>query len=182
MNPVTSVVVTTDAEQAAEATQSGALAIWVGRGVGPQDCARIAVEVARRALAQRLVDAIACAVRASCPNTLVDIPVVRVASRDDLRRLTNALADAIAIVPVTLRNHHRLEELMDGLWAAGVAGIQLVWDGHTPSRARVEPGIFAALEKARGRRGCAPVVLSAKEDVAPALRVLIDARQRRVTP
>jgi len=78
------------------------------------------------------------------------------------------------MVGVTARNSRHLVAIVDGLRAAGVAGIQLVWDGESGER-----HVFAALERARSNPAAAPVVLATGLEPVPALHTLIAHRNQR---
>lgn len=146
--------------------------------VGPvaRDAA-IQVGIADPALATAVADAVAGALAALEVPPLAN-PLVHLRSRKRLAALAldGSLAGAIAIVGVTPRNARHLVALIDGLRAAGVAGIQLVWDARDGER-----HVFAALERARANPAAAPVVLATTPDPVPALRLLIEHRLRRST-
>jgi len=74
----------------------------------------------------------------------------------------------IAIVHVSRANVRRLAERVEAL-RPRVLGVQLVWDGVDPE---LLPGVFRALERARGTRG-APVMLSDEPTPSLALRLRI---------
>ncbi len=103
-------------------------------------------------------------------------PTVLLRSRKRLAERAAELAGAIAIVGVTPRNARHLVALTDQLRAAGVVGIQLVWDGASHER-----HVFAALEHARGLPAAAPVVLATAIEPAPALLLLVAHRLRRTS-
>lgn len=101
-------------------------------------------------------------------------PTVLLRSRKRLAERISELAGAIAIVGVTPRNARHLVAVTDQLRAAGVVGIQLVWDGTSHER-----HVFAALEHARSLPTSAPLVVATTIDPAPALRLLVAHRLRR---
>ncbi len=105
-------------------------------------------------------------------------PTVLLRSRKRLAERISELAGAIAIVGVTPRNARHLVAITDQLRAAGVVGIQLVWDGTSHSLAH-ERHVFAALEHARSLPTAAPLVIATTIDPAPALRLLVAHRLRR---
>jgi hypothetical protein len=80
---------------------------------------------------------------------------------------------------VTERNARRLPGLVEAIRAAGALGLQLVWEGEAPSRARVEQHVFLALEKARATPGGPPVVLSRSADPTVALRRMVAQQKRK---
>lgn len=138
--------------------------------------AAIEVAIADPALAGRVAAAIEGAVAAIEVPALAH-PVIYLRSRRRLAERGAALAGAIAIVGVTRTNARHLVELIDGLRAAGAAGIQLVWDPAADARA--ERHVFAALERARAAPAAAPVVVATTLEPVPALRLLIAHRSRR---
>jgi hypothetical protein len=140
--------------------------------------ATIQIGVADPALATTIASAVTGAL-ATLEIPELACPLVHLRSRKRLAALVldGSLAGAIAIVGVTPRNARHLVTLIDGLRAAGAAGIQLVWDGD----ARDERHVFAALERARATPAAAPVVVATGSEPAPALRLLIAHRLRRST-
>jgi len=175
------------------ASPDGAVVIEIAVGrslvvhVGPyadtadRDAANVANAVADPELAAALTSAVAGAITAALAEIGMrkpagPVPVVRLRSRKRLACVADRLAGAIAIVPVTARNARHLVALIDGIRAAGAAGIQLVWDGADPPRGEVERHVFAALERARATPGEAPVVLAASDEPATALHLLIAHR------
>jgi hypothetical protein len=140
--------------------------------------AQIGVSVRDEALARRLAGAMTRAVQAAAAAPPREIAVVRVRSRRGLDRLGTAVAGAIAVVTLTPRNLRRVGEIVERLRAAGVAGVQLVWDGREPPREAAEARVFAILEQARATPDQAPVVLARGREPAFALRILVDRRRR----
>ncbi|HWO18733.1 MAG TPA: hypothetical protein VNO30_08150 [Kofleriaceae bacterium] len=157
------------------------------RGADGQGEARIAVHTADPALAAAITERITAALAAAADELAaaappVDLatalaPVLVLRSRKALARRGAAVAGALAVVPVTERNARHLVELIGGIRAAGALGVQLVWDGAAPPRARVERHIFAALEAARARPLLPPVVLATEHRPAAALRILVAHRR-----
>lgn len=151
-----------------------------GAAAADAGAARIAVAIADPALASALTtavaDAVAGAIAAATASEAEGIPVVSLRSRKRMARVAGRLVGAIAIVAVTARNARHLVALVDGIRAAGAAGVQLVWDGVTPPRDQVERHVFAALERARTTPGEPPVVLAATDVPASALHLLIAHR------
>lgn len=86
------------------------------------------------------------------------------------------VAGRIAIVRVTERGLRRLPALVQAIREKGALGVQLVWDGRTPTRARAEATVFRVLEAARATKGGPPVVLAATRVPVLALREVIAAR------
>jgi hypothetical protein len=106
--------------------------------------------------------------------------VVRVRARATVLRLgEEGLRGALVLVRVTERNARHLEELVEGVRAAGVLAVQLVWDGKAPAPRHVERHIFAVLEQARATPGGPPVVLARSEALPFALRILVANRQEK---
>lgn len=138
--------------------------------------AAIEVAIADPALAGRVASAIEIAVAAISVPPLAH-PIVHLRSRRRLAERGAELTGAIAIVRVTRNNARHLVELIDGLRAAGAAGIQLVWD--TTADPGAERHVFAALERARAAPAAAPVVVATTLDPVPVLRLLIAHRPRR---
>jgi hypothetical protein len=159
------------------------LAVHVGPCAGPAssaDIAKVAIAIADAELACAMTAAVADAIRGAAAAAGMtqpgDLPVVRLRSRKRLACVAGALAGAIAIVHVTARNARHLVALIDGIRAAGAAGVQLVWDGAEPPRAEVERHVFAALERARAMPNEAPVVLAASGEPVSALHLLVAHR------
>jgi len=125
-----------------------------------------------------LADAVASALRQALAIELPALahPVVYLRSRKRMAERGADLAGALAVVGVTPRNARHLVALIDGLRAAGVVGIQLVWDGIADER-----HVFAALERARSMPAAAPVVVVDVTTIepAPALLLLVAHRLRR---
>jgi hypothetical protein len=132
--------------------------------------ASIRIGIADPALASKVAAALSAALAAVEVPPLVH-PTVLLRSRKRLAERLTELAGAIAIVGVTPRNARHLVEIIDRLRAAGVVGIQLVWDG-----AGHDKHVFAALERARSQPAAAPVVLATTIEPAPALRLLVQGR------
>jgi hypothetical protein len=116
---------------------------------------------------RRLAEAISRRVVASLEGAMASLPVAtaeRVVRFRTNRRLAeleaSGLDGALAIVRVTVANARRLGEYAERACAAGAVGVQLVWDGESPPRDRVERWVFDALERARAAPKRAPVVLA----------------------
>lgn len=156
------------------ASNPTALVVSVGDATSAKaPVVRVGVSVRDKALARRIAGAMTRALRIAVASRLrVEALVVRVPSRKAFDRVKERLPGAIAVVPVTARNRRRLVSLVESLRAAGVAGIQLAWDGRDPSRETVEASVFAALEHARATPGRAPVVLAPSERLVESLRIL----------
>lgn len=138
--------------------------------------AAITLGVADPGLAQRLASAITEAL-AAIEVPPHSHPTVLLRSRKRLGERVVELNNAIAIIGVTPRNARHLVALIEGVRAAGVIGVQLVWDGASHERF-----VFGALEHARGTPAAAPVVVAETIEPAPALRLLVEhhhQRQRR---
>jgi len=175
------IVVRRDARRAARAAAQhpGGIVLSVGEADTSGDAvARIGLSVKDAALARQLAVAMARALRRAAAKAPAELPVVRVRSRKALAGLGLGVAGAIAIVPVTPRNLRRVGEIVEALRAAGVAGVQLVWDGGQPSRHLAEARVFAVLERARETPGLPPVVLASSDDPVEALRILVAARRQ----
>ncbi len=111
--------------------------------------------------------------------TTAGVPVVRLRTRRRLAALgPEAIRDAIVVVEPTERTH-RLAALVDDVRAAGAAGVQIVWNGAL-AKERIEPQVFAALERARATPKDPPVVLASRAVPTRALRVLIAHRIERL--
>jgi len=137
--------------------------------------ASIQIEVADPILAAAIAAAVTSAL-AAIEVPPLSHPVVLLRSRKRLAEQLGALAGAIAVVGVTPRNARHLVAITDQLRAAGVVGIQLVWDGSSHER-----WVFAALEHARSLPAAAPLVVATTLDPAPALRLLVAHRLRRTS-
>lgn len=135
----------------------------------------------RRATAMTL--AIGRATRAAAREAVaaakVPLRVLRLRARKTATRLGAELEGAIVVVAVTQQNARHLPELVDTLRGSRVAGVQMVWDGANPVRARVERHVFDVLEHARSTRGGPPVVLSREREPAAVLRMLIATQQQQ---
>lgn len=142
--------------------------------------AAISVSIADPGLALTMADAIASELRATVASfTLGDPRVVRLRTRKRLARLgADGVRGAIVVVRVTGTSARRLPSLVEDVRAAGALGVQLVWDGITPARGHVEPHVFAVLEQARSTPAGPPVVLARDEEVAFALRLLVEQRAK----
>jgi len=142
------------------------------------------VSIADRALADTMADAITEALRATTAAfELPDPRVVRLRTRKRLASLgADRLRGAIVVVRVTETNGRRLPELVEAVRAAGALGVQLVWDGVTPARDRVERHVFAVLERARSTPAGPPVVLAREVEPALALRILAEQRAKESDP
>lgn len=143
--------------------------------------AAISIAIADARLSRAMTRAIGSAVRgASASLASGELPVVRLRTRRRLESLGDgALAGVIAVVRVTERNARRLPDLVDAIRAARPLGVQLVWDGRSPERARVERHVFAVLERARATPSGPPVVLARGEEPVEALRILVANGQRK---
>lgn len=137
--------------------------------------ASIQIEVEDPVLGAAIATAVTAALAAIEVPSLSH-PVVLLRSRKRLAERAAELAGAIAIVGVTPRNARHLVAITDQLRAAGVVGIQLVWDGGSHER-----WVFAALEHARSLPAAAPLVLATTVQPAPALRLLVAHRLRRTS-
>jgi len=146
-------------------------------GATPRE-ASIGVAIADPSLAQAITAAVAAAIRDAGPDRAPAdrARTVRLRSRKRLACVAGQLAGAIAIVPVTARNARHLVALVDGIRAAGAAGVQLVWDGAVPPRAAVERHVFAVLERARATPNDPPVVLATSDLPVAALHLLVAHR------
>jgi hypothetical protein len=174
-------VVTGDLRRAARLAEAepSSLLVVIGAPRAPGPFAQIRVVVGGKPLADKLTRAMASAVREVARAELPSVRVVRIRSDRALARLELELEGSIAVVPVTAKNMRRLGALVEALWARGVLGIQLVWDGREPERAVAEPHVFAALERARAMGGQAPVVLARDEQPVEPLRILMAARTQK---
>jgi len=151
---------------------------WPAPGLGADEAeAQITVRIADPTLAAAVTERIAAALVAATGALARTAPdaarVIALRSRKALARRIEAVAGAIAIVPVTERNARHLLELVDAIRAAGALAVQLVWDGEAPPRERVERPVFAVLERARATPLGPPVVLAADARPAAALRFLV---------
>lgn len=144
----------------------------------------IEVRIANRALARR-VEAATRAALARATTTIdeqvartASVPVVQLRTRKRFEALgPSALAGAIAVMRVTEKSARRLPALVDDVRAAGALGVQIVWDGESPPRDRVERHVFTILERARATPKAPPVVLSRSTEPPRALRVLVAQRK-----
>lgn len=134
---------------------------------------QVRVSVGDRSLGRRIKLAMARRLRDVVAEPLPDLRVVRISSRRALERRRDDVTGAIAIVSVTDRNGRRLESLVESIFVAGAAGVQLAWDGRDPPRDQVEATIFAVLEEARSNPARAPVVLAPGEELVESLRILL---------
>lgn len=136
--------------------------------------ARIGLSIADARLRQALTRAMAEAVREAGSRS-APVRVIRVRTRKALARLGERLAGAIALVVVTERTRARLPDFVDAIRAAGVLGVQLVWDGRDPDRSRVERHVFAVLERARATPAGPPVVLATSDEPVETLLLMATA-------
>jgi hypothetical protein len=145
-------------------------------GARDPDAASIVANVADPELAHAITSGIAEALRAVADHvSRGEAPVIRVRSRRRVVELGEQLAGAVAVVEVTRKNARHLVAMIDGLRAAGIAGIQIAWDGQHGER-----HVFAALERGRAAPTAAPVVLApiaAPQPVA-ALGILLAHRRQ----
>jgi hypothetical protein len=147
-------------------------------GARDPNAACIVPQVADPELARAITSGIVEALRGvgdKLAGTTTAEATIRVRSRKRVVELAEQLAGAIAVVEVTRRNARHLVALVDGLRAAGVAGIQIAWDGTIGER-----HVFAALERARAAPTAAPVVLAPLKSPRPvaALRVVLAHRRQ----
>lgn len=152
--------------------------------LGDPEGAAIRVAIADPALSHAVASAVGHAVEAVTTSLTAslaeELPVVRLRTRRRLDALgAGAFAGAVAVLQVTERNARRLPELVEAVRASGVLGVQLVWNGLVPERARVERHVFAVLERARSSPHAPPVVLAKHAEPVTALRILIANRQRK---
>lgn len=142
--------------------------------------ARVTVSIADRALAEATARALSSALRAATESYVPSAPrVVRLRTRKRFVRLgAEAVAGALVVVRVTETNARRLPSLVEAVRAAGPLGVQLQWDGKSPTRDRVERHVFAVLERARATPAGPPVVLSEDAEPALSLRILAEHRAR----
>lgn len=154
----------------------------------PAKAVSVVVSVREPALAQRLERAIAASRRASqrtAREAAASTTGLRVAHLRTRRKLAalgpEAVAGALVVVRVTDRGARRVPALVAELRGLGVAGIQLVWDGEDPSRARAEHPVFTALEAARATPTGPPVVVACGAEPARVLRLLIAKRRERTS-
>jgi len=140
--------------------------------IADRGLARRVEAATRAALARATADIDARAARTA------DVPVVRLRTRKRFEALgPSALTGAIAVMRVTEKSASRLPALVDDVRAAGALGVQIVWDGESPPRDRVERHVFTILERARATPKAPPVVLSRSTEPARALRVLVSQRK-----
>ncbi len=137
----------------------------------------LGVAIAEATLAARVTAAMASAIRDAVGTAPPAPPIVRLRARATATRLAAELPGALAVVAVTMRNARHLPALVAQLRTAGVAGVQLVWDGIAPPRPRVERHVFAVLEQARATPAGPPVVLAPDATPAAALQLLIAHRR-----
>ena len=156
---------------------------------------QVVVHIEDRALAKRVERTIADALGRARQTTAAalagtsDLPVVHLRTQRRLEALgPPAIAGALVVVRVTEKGARRLLGLVTALRTIGAAGVELVWDGETPPRERVEAHVFAVLEAARATPKGPPVVLSLGKPstsatlaaqasrVSSALRVLVAKR------
>lgn len=178
--------------EASPRAAEGALVVRVADArVAPRAAAveaRVSVSIADPREARAMAAGVARAIAEAADRAIAacaDRPrIVRVRTRARLARLgPERVAGAIAIVRVTDRGARRLAEIVAELRAAGVLGVQVVWDEDDASlrgvRAHVERHVFAALEAARAAPAGPPVVLARTEEPAAALRILAAHRTPR---
>ena len=144
----------------------------------------VEIRIANGALARRVEravdDALAKATSAVDEQAArtESVPIVHLRTRRRFEALgPAALAGAIAVMRVTEKGARRLPSLVDDVRDAGALGVQIVWDGESPSRDRVEAHVFTILERARATPKAPPVVLSRTSVPARALRVLVSQRK-----
>ncbi|WP_394847280.1 hypothetical protein LZC95_07415 [Pendulispora brunnea] len=140
---------------------------------------RVRVAVTDPELSRALNQAIAEAIRTAMPSELPALRVVRFRTRKKLAQLLAApetLAGAIAVIRVTRANARHLEAWIIEARRAGVAGVQLVWNGRDPSPEHVQPRIFRVLEVARATLREGPVVLSSRGAPEQALLLSISMK------
>lgn len=147
----------------------------------------VVVNVADEALARRIERATTEALRAArvateaAAATTNELPVIRLRTRRRFEALGAArLAGAIVVMRVTEQSARRLPALVDDVRAAGAAGVQIVWDGESPPRERVEQHVFAVLEKARATPKSPPVILARSEEPTRALRALVAGKRKEL--
>ncbi|MCL2724106.1 MAG: hypothetical protein FWD69_06670 [Polyangiaceae bacterium] len=138
--------------------------------------ATITVSIEDRKLAGRVTRQVKDALDAQA--TQIESGLVRVVCVQRISDIDVAtMAGAVVVVPVTARNHRRLPEFVSVLREARPLGVQLVWDGVTPSREDVEQSIFLVLERAREKRKGPPVVLAKSE--RPVFALLLAIQETR---
>ncbi len=141
----------------------------------------LGVAIADPELAARLTCAVTAAITTAIDALFATAPepprVVELRARAAATRRAAELPGAIVLVPVTERNARHLVELVGQLRDAGAAAVQLIWDGASPPRARVERHVFAVLEHARATPAGPPVVLAATREPAAALQLLLAHRK-----
>ncbi len=144
--------------------------------------ASVEVQVQGQELARALASAITVAVETTAIPSALEVPlrIVRLRTRRRFDALgPDAIAGAVAVVRVTEGNARRLPALVEAIRAAGALGVQLLWDGESPPRAKVEQPVFAVLEQARATRSGPPVFLARTGELAPVLRRAIVQRGQR---
>lgn len=138
----------------------------------------LGVAIADPALAARLTSSITAAIAHAIDDLFATPPpplrTIQLRARATASQRADELPGALAIVPVTERNARHLLALVDQLRTAGVAGVQLVWDGA--ARPRIERHVFAVLEQARSTPAGPPVVLASTTTPAAALQLLVAHR------
>lgn len=140
--------------------------------IADRGLARRVEAATRTALARATADVDDLALRTE------SVPVVHLRTRRRFEALgPSALVGAIAVMQVTEKSARRLPALVDDVRAAGALGVQIVWDGMSPPRDRVERHVFTILERARATPKAPPVVLSRSTEPARALRVLVSQRK-----
>lgn len=149
----------------------------------PVGTTEIVVAIADPRRASAMARAIGRATRAAANEAAdaakVPLRVLHLRARKTAAHLGAELEGAIVVVAVTQRNARHLPELVETLRTSRVAGVQMVWDGVDPVRARVERHVFDVLERARGARGGPPVVLSRDREPVGVLRMLIATQQQQ---
>jgi len=137
--------------------------------------AAVTVSIADAQLARTMTRAIADALTAAGGSSWTPRTVhLRTRKRLALLVAHHAaeLTGAVAIVKVTGGNARHLLELVDGLRAAGVLGVQMVWNGVDPERSRAERHVFAVLERARSLPHLPSVILASTAEPMEALRMI----------
>ena len=157
-----------------------------GKAMRPRDGlhATVVVSAHDAKLAAALTGALENALRTTADS--LSAPTFAIVRLRTLRRLEalgpSALASAIAVVKVTERNARRLPKLVDTLRKANALGVQLVWDGETPSRILVEQHVFRVLETARAIPNQMPVVVAPTDVPTFTLRTMVAGRPRKDVP
>lgn len=135
--------------------------------------AQLTVAIADDALEEAVASKIQAALRFTPPPRA---KVVRLRTRSRLASKVDRLAGAFVVVRVTAANARHLVAMVDAIRQANAAGVQLVWDGESPGRARAQRHVFAVLEHVRATPNAAPVVLAPTDELALSLRLIADAR------